>query len=202
MIIFVLFAASLVDYPLRTPLMEVMFVIACGWLAQRPPPVPATGKRGGDGGWVNRLYHPAPFGYRHRRSANFPRVERVLMRSPGCFSASPPSLLRAARGRASSAVPDLTVVPGTVAAARPGRLRHHRQRPPRPDRPLDEIAIDVFGVPEMTRAHAGRRERADRLPPDRTGRGLGQDPRSTRRGDRRTGCAAGFLRNPPRSRSI
>jgi hypothetical protein len=40
MIIFVLFAASLVDYPLRTPLMEMIFVIACGWLAQRPPPVP------------------------------------------------------------------------------------------------------------------------------------------------------------------
>lgn len=39
MIIFLLFAASLVDYPLRTPLMSVIFIIACGWLAGRPPQV-------------------------------------------------------------------------------------------------------------------------------------------------------------------
>jgi O-antigen ligase len=43
MMILMLFAASLVDYPLRTPLMSVVFVIACGWVAQRaqtmaPPP--------------------------------------------------------------------------------------------------------------------------------------------------------------------
>jgi O-antigen ligase len=33
-VIMMLFLASLVDYPLRTPLMAVVFVIACGWLAQ------------------------------------------------------------------------------------------------------------------------------------------------------------------------
>lgn len=35
MIIFVLFAGSLVDYPLRTPALEMVFMIACGWIARR-----------------------------------------------------------------------------------------------------------------------------------------------------------------------
>lgn len=36
MIVGILFAASLVDYPLRTPLMSAVFAIGCGWLGARP----------------------------------------------------------------------------------------------------------------------------------------------------------------------
>jgi O-antigen ligase len=42
-IIFLTFLASLVDYPLRTPLFGVVFAIACGWLAQGRGPSSAEG---------------------------------------------------------------------------------------------------------------------------------------------------------------
>jgi len=63
-IILILFGASLVDYPLRTPLLAVVFAIACGWLALARGPsrtadtirdgAPATSAAPGTGGWVLR----------------------------------------------------------------------------------------------------------------------------------------------------
>lgn len=49
--ILMLFLASLVDYPLRTPFLSVVFAIACGWLAQapkRPTSVRAAAKPGAE----------------------------------------------------------------------------------------------------------------------------------------------------------
>jgi hypothetical protein len=41
----ILFLASLVDYPLRTPLMALIFAVICGWLGQFPSESSADGEK-------------------------------------------------------------------------------------------------------------------------------------------------------------
>ena len=45
-IILIALLGSLVDYPLRTPLMMAIFAIACGWLADQGPDTPSRASEG------------------------------------------------------------------------------------------------------------------------------------------------------------